>query len=322
MTGGSNARIVTRDHFGWTGPAYRPLLVAGGLTFVRSGGDEVRGAALLTLAIELLSAPRPVPSPDAAVVVYSGVRPVDELKSRLLCHLTHAMPPDPSKLRKARAILFDMSSPVVHGDPWLRSQAVSEEVRLLAGMWSLAEVTDYLRDPGSHSFWPDRARLDAARDLYDRFRDRLILVDAPRADLPKISDHARSLRASRPIGALLLESPWADPSHAGDAGESMAAHVSILRRLAEEIGAPIVVSVAKRDPAAGSTSRAAPEEGLFHTIDIAEGTVVATRTLVLVTLRGSPTGILAFDSRSATFRQPLPGEFDEVDLLGPEPEEL
>ena len=43
---------------------------------------------------------------------------------------------------------------------------------------------------------------------------------------------------------------------------------------------------------------------------------------MLVTLRGSPTGILAFDSRSASFRQPLPGEFDEVDLLGPDVEEL
>ncbi len=317
---GSNPLQVTRDPFGWTGRAYRPLLAPGRLTFVLASGVDVRSSALLSLAIELLSAQRPMPSADAAVVVYSGMGPLDALKARFLCLLTHAMPPDLTKLRKAREVLADMSAPALHADPCLRSQAASEEVRLLAGMWSLAEVADYLKDPGSRSPWPDRARLDAARDVYDRFRDRLVLADSPRGDLTRILDHARALRAVRPIGAVLVDSPWTDPFAAELDGADRPAPLAMLRSLAGELGAPVVSSVARLNMPIDAVVPSEPEGSIGSevcTVDISEGTVLATRTLVLVTLHGSPTGILAFDPRSATFRQPIPGEFETDELLAP-----
>jgi replicative DNA helicase len=120
--------------------------------------------------------------------------------------------------------------------------------------WSANEALDYLRDPHSRDRWRGNpAGLEYALERLRPWEDRLLVVHRPLWNVDALHDHALSVADKRPVGAVLVDYLQRIPAPEGsyDRRDIEVSAVSRrLKKLAEELGAPVVTAAqVNREPA-------------------------------------------------------------------------
>ena len=112
--------------------------------------------------------------------------------------------------------------------------------------WSANEVRDYFQNPALRETWPHLETLDRALETLRPVKDHLLVVCRPAWTASALDAHARSVAASRPVAAVLVDylqrlPVEADLAHPARPDLDISAVCRCLKALAVDLNVPVVV---------------------------------------------------------------------------------